>query len=35
MEVKFNEDYLRDLYHLGKSDKKHRIRKKSNDSNNM
>ena len=25
MEVKFNEDYLRDLYHLGKSDKKHRF----------
>ena len=25
MEVKFNEDYLRDLYHTGKSDKKHRF----------
>ena len=25
MEVKFNEDYLRDLYQLGKSDKKHRF----------
>lgn len=25
MEVKFNADYLRDLYHLGKTDKKHRF----------
>ena len=25
MEIKFNEEYLRDMYHLGKSDKKHRF----------
>lgn len=25
MEVKFNEEYLRDLYETGKSDKKHRF----------
>lgn len=25
MEVRFNEDYLRDMYHTGKSDKKHRF----------
>ncbi len=25
MEVNFKEDYLRDLYHTGKSDKKHRF----------
>ena len=25
MEVKFNEEYLRDMYHQGKSDKKHRF----------
>lgn len=25
MEITFNEDYLRDLYHTGKADKKHRF----------
>lgn len=25
MEIKFNEEYLRDMYHQGKSDKKHRF----------
>ena len=25
MKVKFNEDYLRDLYHTGKTDRKHRF----------
>lgn len=25
MKVKFNEEYLRDLYHAGKTDKKHRF----------